>query len=407
MVRETGRRGPGLTDSYYPGLSRGTVMPASGLEPGGRPFPSDLRRYAGLFTGWLRSRLVDGRPFFLAHAVTFGCNSRCLTCSYWKLTPRMKEDLPTVEVYQLLDEAYAAGLRGYYLFGGEPLVRKDVGALVDYAKRRGFVTAMNTNGSLLAAKAPSLRGLDIAFVSLDYYTPHHDEIRGRPGNFDEILRGVERLRDIAGTKITFVTTISTLNRDAMEPTARLAKDLGVGIAFNSIEPTMDFGLTDSVQSPNYDYQLTPAELHEFYVTALRLKRAGYPLMETEEVLEGYVRGIPWKCEFPKMFVYVAPDKKIYSCDYSFGYDLRHGSFEEYFASRAFHDHVRWAEGCNRCVRTCVRNYSYIYEVQPRHLVHLAQNAARLYFPTRSQQRLRAHPRSGVGAPVPDPPAQRT
>ena len=56
-----------------------------------------------------------------------------------------------------------------------------------------------------------------------------------------------------------------------------------------------------------------------------------------------------------MFVYVAPDKKIYSCDYRFGYDLKTGSFEEYFLSEMFRSHVRSAEACNRCVRTCVRN----------------------------------------------------
>lgn len=167
-------------------------------------------------------------------------------------------------------------------------------------------------------------------------------IRGRPGNFDEVIQGIDRLRALTAAKVTLVTTISTLNPGAMERTAQLAKDLGVGIAFNSIEPTLDFGLTDSDQSPNLKFQLTPEQLHQFYVTALRLKREGYPLMETEEVLEGYVADRPWKCEFPKMFVYVTPDKKIYSCDYRLGYDLKTGSFEEYFSSEMFRSHASGA-----------------------------------------------------------------
>lgn len=375
------------------------MMTASGAAASlGGHYPSSPARYLGLGVSLLRSHFVTHRPFFLAHAVTFGCNSKCRTCSYWKLTPRMKEDLSTEEVYALLDEAYDAGMRGYYLFGGEPLVRKDVGALVDYAKRKGFVTAMNTNGSLLAAKATSLRALDIAFVSLDEATPYHDVIRGRPGNFDEVIRGVRRIREVARTKVTLVSTISTLNPDAMEPLARLAKEMGVGIAFNSIEPTLDYGLTDSERSPNLKYEFTPQRLHEFYVTALRLKREGYPLMETEEVLEGYVEGRPWKCEFPKMFVYVTPDKKVYQCNYRFSYDLKLGSFEEYFSSPAFRDHVRWAEGCNRCVRTCVRNYAYIYELRLTHLIHLAQNAAPLY--GRGGSAVRSEPRGEPGVAIP-------
>jgi len=292
----------------------------------------------------------------------------------------MKEDLSTEEVYAMLDEAYDAGMRAYYLFGGEPLVRKDVGALVTYARRRGFLTTMNTNGSLLTGKVESLRDLDVAFVSLDHHTVYHDEIRGRKGNFDEVIHGIQRLREVTGSRVVLVTTISTLNFDAMEPMAQLAKKMGVMISYNSVEPTLDFGLTDRGTSPNFQFGLSPAKLREFYATLLRLKKEGYPLMETEQVLQDFVEGRPWKCEFPKMFVYVSPDKKIYSCDYAYGYDLKHGSFEEYFSSPPFRAHRRSSEVCNRCVRTCVRGYSYAYDLKLRNLVSLAVAARSLFRP---------------------------
>ena len=367
--------------------------------------PSDRRRFAGAFWSMVRSRFGTGRPFFLAHAVTFGCYSKCQTCSYWKLTPRMKEDLSTEECFALLDEAWAAGMRGYYLFGGEPLVRKDVGALVDYAKHKGYLTTMNTNGSLLGAKAPSLTGLDFAFVSLDYFNDYHDVIRGRRGNFHEVLHGIDRLREVAKTKVTLVTTISTLNFDAMEPMARLAQELGVSISYNSVEPTLDFGLTDSERSPNFQLGLSREQLQRFYETLLRLKQAGYPLLETEYVLRDFVEGRPWTCEFPKMFVYVSPNKQIYSCDYRYGYDLRHGSFEEYFRSPDFLTHVRASERCNRCVRTCVRGYSYAYELRPRNLLRLIDDG-RALFAQRGQRT--GSPTGGPAPPeVPAVDASRT
>ncbi len=340
--------------------------------------PSNASRYVGALGAMLRSRLLTRTPFVLAHAVTFGCNSRCQTCTYWKLTPRMKEDLPTAAVFDLLDEAYAAGMRGYYLFGGEPLVRRDVGALVDHARSAGFVTMINTNGSLLAAKAESLTGLDFAFVSLDQVDARHDTIRGRRGNFDEVIRGIERLREVGPTKITLVTTISALNRDAMEPMARLARDLNVTVSYNAVEPTLDFGLTDPTSSPNFRLGLSREDFATFYTTLLRLKREGYPLLETEEVLEDFVAGRPWTCQFPKMFVYVTPDRKIYSCDYAYSYDLRQGSFREYFASAGFKEAVARAETCNSCVRTCVRGYSYAYDLKARNLAQLAHEAQVLF-----------------------------
>ena len=208
------------------------------------------------------------------------------------------------------------------------------------------------------------------------YCSNHDSLR--KGNFNEVIHGIERLREVAGSRIVLVTTISTLNFDVMEPMAQLAERMGAMISYNSVEPTLDFGLTDSGDSPNFQLGLSPEKLREFYATLLRLKREGYPLMETEQVLRDFVDGRPWKCEFPKMFLYVSPNKMIYSCDYTYGYDLRHGSFEDYFSSPAFLNQARNGETCNRCIRTCVRGYSYAYDLKPRNLVSLVGDARTLF-----------------------------
>ena len=336
--------------------------------------PSDGTRFMDALLSMVKSRAITHRPFFLAHAATFGCNSKCKMCTYWQLTPRMKEDMSTEEVFQLLDEAYDFGMRGYYLFGGEPLVRKDIGKLVDYAKGRGFLTTMNTNASLLASKALSLRCLDFAFVSLDYFNQYNDFIRGRRGDFDDAIRGIQRIREVGNTRVTLVTTISTLNLDAVEPMAKLARELRVGISYNFVEPTLDFGLTDSEDSPNMSLGLTKQQLRGYYRQLLALKRQGYPLMETEYVLRHFAEGRPWTCHFPKMFVYVSPDKKIFDCAYGYSYDLKKGSFEDYFSSREYRLHVAKAERCNMCVRTCVRGYSYAYEFNPLNLIDLVGDA---------------------------------
>ena len=171
---------------------------------------NDWKRYLGALGSMLKSRMFTQRPFFLAHAMTFGCNSRCKTCTYWKNIYRMKEDMKTEEVYQLLDEAYEAGMRGYYMFGGEPLISPDIDKITDYAENKGFITVMNTNGSLLEEKGKKLKNLDFAFVSLDYYNDYDDVIRGRPNTFGEVIRGVYELKKIGRTKVAFVTTISSI-----------------------------------------------------------------------------------------------------------------------------------------------------------------------------------------------------
>jgi hypothetical protein len=47
-------------------------------------------------------------------------------------------------------------------------------------------------------------------------------------------------------------------------------------------------------------------------------------METQYVLKHFVEGRDWICRFPKMFVYVSADKKIFSCTYDHTYDLKQG-----------------------------------------------------------------------------------
>ncbi len=348
------------------------------IEEENAMWKSDEARYLSAAFSLLRSRFITHRPFFLAHAITYACNSRCRTCTYWKMSHRKKEDLSTEEVFRLLDEAYDFGFRGYYVFGGEPTLREDIGEIVDYAKRKGFLTTMNTNGSLLGAKAELLRNVDFFFVSLDYFNRYHDFIRGRRGSFDEVMEGIRRIGAVGNSKVILVTTISTLNLSAIKPMAEFARDLGVKISFNSVEPTVHSSFEEGRStSPVVDYGLTQDQLQLFYSLLLRLKREGYPLMESDYVLKHFVERRGWTCHFPRMFTYVSADKKIFSCTYDHTYDLKHGSLSEYFSSRLFLDHVSRAEECNRCVRTCVRGYCYTYDLIPRHLLSLASEGKTL------------------------------
>lgn len=354
-------------------------------EPERNEEKSNRARFLDAFLSMVKSKLSTHKPFFLAHAITYACNSRCRTCTYWQMSSRKKDDLSTEGVFSLLDEAYDFGMRGYYLFGGEPIVREDLGKIVDYAKDKGFLTTMNTNASRLAAKAESLRNLDFIFVSLDYFNEYHDFIRGRRGSFHEVIKGVQRIREVGNTRVTLVTTISTLNLDAIEPMAKLARDLQVGISYNSVEPTVQSSFEEGrTDSPVQNLGLNKVQLQAFYDSLLRLKQEGYPLMETEYSVRHFVEGKRWTCQFPKMFVYVSADKKIFSCTYDHTYDLKHGSFEDYFSSRLYRDHVARAEKCNVCVRTCVRGYSYAYDLKPLNFINLVGDARILLKQDRSR-----------------------
>jgi hypothetical protein len=142
-----------------------------------------------------------------------------------------------------------------------------------------------------------------------------------------------------------------------------------------VEPTVASSFEEGrTSSPVADYGLTTSQLRFFYDRLLRLKEEGYPLMETQNVLKHFVEQRGWRCHFPKMFVYVSADNKIFSCTYNHTYDLSKGSFKDYFASSTYRSHVAAAEKCNVCIRTCVRGYCYTYALNPLHLLNLVGDA---------------------------------
>ena len=342
---------------------------------------SNLKRYLGLGLSYWKSKHITHMPFFLAHSVTYGCNSKCKTCTMWMMARFKHRDWPLWKVKLLIDEAYDIGMRGYYAFGGEPTVRDDLPDIIHYAKKKGFVTTVNTNGSRLALMSDELsKSLDVAFVSLDYPGLYHDYIRTRKGNFKEVIEGIVRLIENRKTKVILVSTISKLNLEYMEDIALFAKHAGLGVSFNAVEPTLVEYEKIRTYWPVYKYGLSKGELRYFYKKLLELKLKGYPLMESRMVLEDYAYGVPFKCHFPKIFVYITPDGKAFPCTYKYGLkivDLEKTALYDYFHSDMFKKHVKLSENCDVCLRTCVRMYAYTYEFRLAHIIQLVLSSFRM------------------------------
>src|SRR5678816_2584125 len=104
-----------------------------------------------------------GRPLkSLRLSVTDRCNLRCSYCmpeEEYVWLPR-DEVLAFEEMNRLVDVFVALGVDKVRLTGGEPLLRRDLPALVTMlAAKPGLRDlAMTTNGVLLAAHAPAARG---------------------------------------------------------------------------------------------------------------------------------------------------------------------------------------------------------------------------------------------------------
>ncbi len=86
--------------------------------------------------------------------VTQRCNLRCMHC-YIPLSKRKgprKVELSISEIQHILDEIKEAGCLWLLLTGGEPLLRTDFLDIYKFAKHKGFLLTLFTNGTLLTPR---------------------------------------------------------------------------------------------------------------------------------------------------------------------------------------------------------------------------------------------------------------
>src|SRR5258708_13534985 len=79
------------------------------------------------------------------------CNSRCVSCDWWKQTGA--DDLTLDEVARLAESLPALGTRMVVFSGGEPLLRPEVFEAAQLFRRRGIDLHLLARGVLLEAFA--------------------------------------------------------------------------------------------------------------------------------------------------------------------------------------------------------------------------------------------------------------
>jgi AdoMet-dependent heme synthase len=157
-------------------------------------------------------------PLFALDTVWFQiagtlCNLECSHC-FISSSPSNHsfETMSLAEVLPYLEEARALGVRDYYFTGGEPLLVKDLHAILEATLAQGAATVLTNGVSIkdreaarfaeLAAK--SRYSLDLR-ISLDGYDAEtNDAIRGE-GTYARILAGIRALADQGMSPIITVT----------------------------------------------------------------------------------------------------------------------------------------------------------------------------------------------------------
>ena len=190
--------------------------------------------------------LVDGfgrRITYVRLSVTDRCDLRCRYCMPERMEFLPRRDILTLEEMAVLgDLLIARGVRKIRLTGGEPLIRKNVMALVRGLGRRLGAgldeLALTTNGTQLERFADELReaGVRRVNVSLDSLDPVRFGEITRGGDLGQVLGGIDAaLRAGLALKINMVA-LAGVNEDEIEAMLRWCAGMGIGLTLIETMP---------------------------------------------------------------------------------------------------------------------------------------------------------------------------
>ena len=182
------------------------------------------------------SSFTFDRPSVVSWNLTYRCNLACEHC-YLDAGPNPlvkteefadRSELSTDDCFKVIEEiASFAPECLTILTGGEPLLRRDILAIVRRASERGLWPVVGTNGVKVTVNVARLlaeagaRGLALSLDALD--PERHDRFRAVRGAWENTVRGAEVLRD-AGLPYLVQTTVGRHNRDELEAIAAFACD---------------------------------------------------------------------------------------------------------------------------------------------------------------------------------------
>jgi radical SAM protein with 4Fe4S-binding SPASM domain len=188
-------------------------------------------------------------PLHLDIEVTSACNLRCPFCAttYSKFKDGFME---WKTAKRILDEAGEKGLYACkFNFRGEPLLHKELGRFISYAKKKGIIDVFfNTNAVLLTEEKAKMlidSGLDRITISFEGVEKSLYE-RNRVGaKFEEVVANIERLRSVreklgaSNPKIRVQTVLVPELKDCLDEYVTFWKDKVDQVSYNDMEPSVD------------------------------------------------------------------------------------------------------------------------------------------------------------------------
>lgn len=168
------------------------------------------------------------RPYTLVAELTYRCPLRCLYCSNPINLQLMQAELSTEQWRRVFSEAADLGVVQVHLSGGEPVVRKDLAALIHYARQYDLYTNLITGGTLLSEESlQQFRDCGLDHIQLSIQDTNQDtaELIAGARSYNKKL-DIARLIKRLGFPLTLNVVLHRFNIDHVPELIALGAELG-------------------------------------------------------------------------------------------------------------------------------------------------------------------------------------
>lgn len=255
-------------------------------------------------------------PLHVQWFITSQCNYRCRCCGVWRYSPTRELNLEGIKRgLEILKEFKVATL---VFTGGNPLLHRDMGAILKYARDKFPVVSIYDNGSLAWKRIEELKQADMVCISLHTLKPElQDFLTGIPGSFRAVLRSVKALRK-ARVNVAVDVTISQLNLEELPHIINFFGSQGIAVI-----PSLyvEFSPQNSLIKIGYSEEKAHLKNKKHFIRSLetlkQLKHL-YPVHLNDESLEAIKRFFSksqrdWKCKALSSFFVIDPMGRVSGC----------------------------------------------------------------------------------------------
>lgn len=210
----------------------------------------------------------DREISYVRLSVTQRCNLRCIYCQP-DACPESTDSriLSVADIRRLVFVLAGLGISKVRLTGGEPLLRRDLEAIIEAVSQTPGITdvSLTTNGQGLAERAASLKAAGLRRVNISLDSLSRDRYRSITGggSLQEVLSGIDACLQCGLSPVKLNTVlVRGMNDDEIDSLIELTRDRALAVRFIELMPLNDLGRDPARRISGTDILATHPDLQK-------------------------------------------------------------------------------------------------------------------------------------------------